>query len=456
MPQAHEQWSSRWGFMLAAMGSAVGLANIWRFPYAAGMNGGGAFVLVYIGAVLTLALPLLMAELLVGRRGQASPPNSIAAVARESGASSHWIKMGYAGSIAVVLILAFYSVVGGWALTYVAKMASGSFAGLSGEAVAAEFDNVTASPFGMLLSYSLFLGITVFISSHGIQKGVERTVKLLMPTLFFMLVAMVVYSAVVGDFSAAVSFLFAPNFEQITPQIVLDAFGQAFFSISVGLTNLMAYGAYLKRDIRIPSSCAIIVGADTLVALLAGLAIFPIIFAHQLEPASGPGLVFMTLPIIFGSVSGGAILGALFFVLLVFAALTSALSMLEAPVAWCSDKLSWSRKKSAISVGLLVWSLGILCVLSFNVLKGVHPLGGIEYFSTMTFFDLFDFVTTRIFSPVIGACIALFVGWAVSRAITAEELNTNAEAFSYKAWLASVRYLVPVVLAALCYSLLAN
>lgn len=452
----HEQWSSRWAFMLAAMGSAVGLANIWRFPYSAGMSGGGAFVMIYLVALVSLALPLLMAELLVGRRGQASPPLSIASVAKEAGASRHWTLMGYTGLLAITLILAFYSVVGGWAMAYIFKLGSGAFTGLDAVAIQGEFDQFNARPGSVLAGFTAFLGLSVYISTRGIRDGLEKAVKLLMPTLLLMLLAMVVYAAMVGDFRAAAQFLFEPDFSLVTPRIVLDAFGQAFFSISVGLTNIMAYGAYLRKDVNLPGSCAIIVGADTVIALLAGLAIFPIIFAHGLEPAGGPGLVFMTLPIVFGSVSGGAILGALFFLLLTFAALTSSISMLEAPVSWLHDGRGWRRKHAACAVGALVWCLGLLCVFSFNLLSDVYPLGGIDYFAGQTFFDLFDFVTTRILSPVVGACIAIFVGWALSRKITAGELGAEDTSPAYRAWLWSVRVLVPVVLGLLCYSLLTS
>ncbi|ROS01678.1 NSS family neurotransmitter:Na+ symporter [Sinobacterium caligoides] len=449
-----QQWSSRWGFMLAAIGSAVGLANIWRFPYAVGEGGGGAFVLVYLLAVLTLALPLLIAEFMVGRRGQASPPRSIAAVAKESSGSSRWVLMGYGGSIAALLILAFYGVVGGWTITYVIKMSSGSLSGLSGEQLGGVFDQVNGDPWMLLLAYSVFIAVTVFISSKGIQSGVERTTKVLMPALFVMLLAMVVYAAIYGDFAAALRFLFTPDFSQITSSVVLDAFGQAFFSVSVGYTNLMAYGAYLKRDVNIPRSCAVIVTADTLVALLAGLAIFPIIFAYNLEPSGGPGLVFMTLPIAFGEIAGGAILGSLFFVLLAFAALTSALSMLEAPVAWVCDLFHWSRRRAVFIMGGVVWVLGLLCVFSFNLLSSTYPLGMFDYFAGKTFFDLFDFITTRIAAPLIGSCIALFVGWVVTKKICAEELAMKETGILFMLWLYAVRFLVPLVLAALCYSLL--
>ena len=451
-----EQWTSQWGFMLAAMGSAIGLANMWRFPYTAGSSGGGAFVMVYLGALLTLALPLLMAELLVGRRGQATPTMSISQVAAESGSSWRWTAMGYGGIVAAILIFGFYSVVGGWALSYVVMTGSGSLQGLSAVELQTSFDSLSASPGWMLLAYTAFMGTAVAISSFGIRQGVERTVKLLMPALFVMLLGMVVYAALTGEFVMALKFLFTPDFSSITPTVVLDAFGQAFFSISVGLTNLMAYGAYMNRATSIPRSSAIIVGADTLVALLAGMAIFPIIFAHNLEPAGGPGLVFMTLPIVFGSVQGGVLLGSLFFLLLSFAALTSALCMLEAPVSWLVDQRHCRRRQATLTIGVLVWTLGLLCVFSFSWLADVRPLGGIPYFARMSFFDLFDFLTTRVLSPVIGASIALFVGWAVSSRITSEELGIDTGALGFRLWLLAVRYLVPAVLAALCFTLLSN
>jgi neurotransmitter:Na+ symporter, NSS family len=451
-----EQWSSQWGFMLAAMGSAIGLANMWRFPYAAGVSGGGAFVLVYLGAVLTVALPLLMAELLVGRRGQATPTLSISRVVAQSNGSQAWTLMGYGGILAAILVFGFYSVVGGWALSYVVMTGSGALNGLSATELQGSFENLSASPGWMLLAYTVFMAAAVGISSFGIQQGVEKAVKMLMPALLVLLMGMVVYAAVTGEFLQALTFLFSPDFSTITPTIVLDAFGQAFFSISVGLTNLMAYGAYMNRQISIPRSSAIIVGADTLVALLAGMAIFPIIFAYNLEPSGGPGLVFMTLPIVFGSVTGGAVLGSLFFLLLSFAALTSALCMLEAPVSWLVDKVGWRRRTATFATGALVWTLGLLCVFSFSLLAGVHPLGRFTYFADMTFFDLFDFTITRLLSPVIGACIALFVGWAVSKKITSEELGSDGSALPYRLWLLSVRFLVPAVLAALCYSLLSG
>ena len=433
---------------MAAIGCSVGLGNIWRFPYSAGVNGGGAFVLVYLAAVLVLALPILMAELLIGRRGASSPPAAIEAVATESGRSSNWRWMGILlGGIGAITVLAFYSVVGGWTLAYAVKMGAGQIQGISAANANIVFDDLTASPGSMLMWFTLFIGLTIYISTRGLHAGVERAVNLMMPTLFLMLVAMVIYAAIVGDFGAALQFMFKPDFEKLNAVIVLGAFGQAFFSVSVGITNLMAYGAYIERQTSLPQSATIIVGADTLVAVLAGLMIFPIIFGYGLEPGAGPGLVFITLPFAFGQISGGLIFGAVFFVLLFFAALTSSISMMEAPVSWLTDATGLSRRSAALVSGGISFVLGILAVLSFNVLSDVHPLGAIPIFSDKTFFDLFDYFVTNLLMPLGGILIAVFAGWIVKRRFTADELFGGQNILAYRVWLFLVRFLAPVVLA---------
>ncbi|GAB3113680.1 sodium-dependent transporter [Aestuariicella hydrocarbonica] len=451
MQQAHEQWSSRLGFIMAAVGSAVGLANIWRFPYAAGSNGGGAFVFIYIAAILCVVLPILMAELLVGRRGQLSPPNAIAAVAREAGSSERWRWMGLVGVVAAVLIFSFYTVVGGWTLAYVFKSGTGALANANAQAIQATFDGLNASASELFLWASGFLLLTVFVSARGVKAGIETAVKVLMPLLFVMLVGMVVYAAIVGDFSAAWTFLFTPDFSRVNTDVVLEAIGQAFFSIGVGITNLMAYGSYLDRQTSIPRSSLSIIGADTLVALLAGLAIFPIIFAYGMSPSGGPGLVFMALPYAFGQMPGGGFVGALFFLLLFFAALTSAISMMECSVAWLREKLGTSRRNAALISGGMSWLLGLLSVLSFNVLSDVHPLGMLSLFEGKTFFDVFDYLTSTLVMPLCSIFVAIFVGWVLPRSITASELD--GETLSYKVWRSLVRYVAPVGLAAVFLSL---
>jgi NSS family neurotransmitter:Na+ symporter len=441
------RWSSRFAFLMAAVGSAVGLANIWRFPYTAGVSGGGAFVLVYLGAVVVLALPLVIAELTLGRRGKAAPPKAIRNVAEESGRSPNWGWMGVIlGGFGGMLALSFYAVVGGWTIAYVIEMASGSLQGVSTEEAQATFGSLNGNPWTLLMWFSIFIGATILISARGIRAGVERAVKLMMPALFIMLLIMVGYAVKVGDFDQAVRFLFNPDFSKLNASIVLAAFGQAFFSVSVGLTALVAYGSYIRKQTSIPQSALIIVSVDTLVALLAGLAIFPIIFAFGLEPDAGPGLVFITLPFVFGGIPGGQIFGTIFFLLLLFAAVTSSIGMIEAPVAWLAERTRLKRKGAALLAGGISWFLGVFAVLSQNRLSEFYPLDGIAIFSGKTFFDLFDFLVINIMMPLGGILIAIFTGWLVHRKFTQQELYGDKPTIWYRAWRVLVRYVAPLLL----------
>ena len=447
-------WSSRFAFLMAAMGSAIGLANIWRFPYTVGVSGGGAFVFVYIGAVLILALPILIAELMVGRRGAASPPEAMARVAEESGHSRNWGWVGIVlGGFAAILTLSFYSIVGGWTIAYSAKTAIGHLGEVNNEASQNAFAALNADPLVLMFWFSLFLAVTVIVSARGIKKGVERVVKTLMPALLIMLLIMVGYAMWAGDFQRALNFMFTPDFSQINARTVMAAFGQAFFSIGVGVTNMMAYGAYIQRTTAIPRSALYVVGADTMVALLAGLAIFPIIFAYGLEPGAGPGLVFITLPVAFAQVPGGLIFGCVFFLLLFFAALTSSISMMEAPVSWLCDRTRLSRVKAALLTGGISWLLGIFAVLSFNVWADVYPLDSIAIFAGKTFFDLYDFTVTNVLIPLGGITIAIFVGWVMKTRFSSEELYGDQPNGWYRVWLFLVRFVAPVILAGVFYDM---
>jgi NSS family neurotransmitter:Na+ symporter len=442
------QWSSRLTFLMATVGCAVGLGNIWRFPYSAGVNGGGAFVLVYIGAVILLALPVLMAELLIGRRGGASPPDAIEAVAVESGRSASWRWMGIIlGGVGAVMALSFYGVVGGWTLAYVFKMGTGQLQGVDAAQAKQIFDLLNGTPESLYLWFTIFMAVTIYISTKGLHAGIERAVKFMMPALFVMLLVMVVYSMVVGDAAAALSFLFRPDFDKLNTTVILGAFGQAFFSVSVGITNVMAYGAYMQKQTNLPQSAAIVAGADTLVALLAGLAIFPIIFSFGLEPGAGPGLVFMTLPLAFGQIPGGLFFGCLFFLLLSFAALTSSIAMLEAPVSWLVDSVKVSRRSAALMAGGVAFFLGTFAALSFNVLSDVHPLGAISIFKDKNFFDLFDYFVINILMPLGGLLTAVFAGWVMKQKFSLDELYGGETNLSYRSWLFLVRFLAPLLLA---------
>jgi NSS family neurotransmitter:Na+ symporter len=389
-----------------------------------------------------------MAEFMVGRRGQHGPPAAIAAVARESGRSENWRWMGLLlGALGALLALSFYCVVGAWTLAYAFKMGAGQLQQLSANDATIAFDSLNANTAELLAWFTAFIGTTVFISARGLHAGVETAVKFMMPALFVMLVVMVIYAGVVGDFGGAVSFMFSTDFSKLNSQVVLGAFGQAFFTVSVGLTNMMAYGAYIERTTSLPQASAIIVAADTGVALLAGFAIFPIIFMHGLEPGAGPGLVFMTLPFAFGQMPGGLIFGTVFFVLLFFAALTSSIAMLEPPVSWLRDATSLSRRSAAIASGCFSFVLGILAALSFNVLSDVHPLGSIRIFEGKTFFSLFDYLVTNIMMPLGGILIAVFAGWIVKKQFSYDELFASSNAFAHRFWLFLARFLAPAVLA---------
>ena len=440
-----KNWSSRMVFLLAAIGAAVGLGNIWKFPYTAGVSGGGAFVLVYAAAVIAIAIPIVMAELLIGRRARRSPVAAFIKLAREAGASTGWQITGSINLTAAFLILSFYSVIAGWAVAYVPKLATGVFTGADAAVTTGQFQGLLASPWSLVLWHTVFMVLSVVIVARGVQRGIEWAVKILMPALFAILLMMVFYGAIAGDFEQAVDFLFTVDFSKVDGAVVLNAVGQAFFSVSVSMGLLIAYGAYLPETVNIPRNAVIIAFADTFVAILAGLAIFPLVFGNHLDPAEGPGLIFVTLPIAFGNMPLGWLFGSLFFVLLVFAALTSAIALMEPVVAWAQDNRQLRRSTVAAAIGLAVWLVGLASVLSFNVLADFKPLpfGPLE---GKTLFDLLDFITSNVLLPVGGILIALFTGWVLSSDSTREELGLP-DGLLFKAWQFLLRFVAPLALA---------
>ena len=433
---------------MAAVGCAVGLGNIWMFPYIAGISGGGAFVLIYLAAVVSLALPVLMAELLIGRRGGASPPESIEKVARESGRTPRWRLMGVVlGVVGALTALGFYGVVGGWTMAYSFKLAVGQFQQISALGAKTAYEVFNGDAASLLPWVTVFMATTIFISARGVVEGIEKAVKLMMPALFVMLVAMVIYSGTVGDFARAADFLFNPDFSKVNGTVVLAAFGQAFFSVSVGITNMMAYGSYMSRKTNLPGAAAVVVTADTGVALLAGLMIFPLVFMYGLQPDGGPGLIFQTLPFAFGQVPGGSVFGAVFFLLLFFAALTSSIGMLEPPVAFFKNTFGLSRRNAAMAAGSIAFLLCMLGALSFNALAGVDPLGMFAVFEGKGFFDLFIYLVTQVLMPLGGILVALFAGWMIKQQFSRDELFGDSDSPVYKAWQFSVRFIAPPLLA---------
>lgn len=438
-------WSSRLAFILAVTGSSVGLGNIWKFPYVTGENGGGAFVLVYLACIAVIGIPILMAEVFIGRNGRQNPIASMRLVAQRNLASPLWRISAVIGMLAAFVILSFYSMIGGWAAAYVGHGATGAFVGGDPDAINGIFSRLLASPSELLFWHTLFMLLVVLVVSRGLKGGLERSVTILMPALLILLLIAVGYATTTGHFGQAVAFLFQPDFSKLSINGVLIALGHAFFTLSLGMAIMMAYGSYLGRDVSIGRTAVIVGITDTSVALLAGLAIFPVVFANGLAPGAGPGLIFQTLPLAFGQMPLGSLFGTLFFILLVFAAWTSAISLLEPVVEWVEEKTALRRTASTIVVGVLCWSLGIVSILSLNVWSDVTPLAMFERFETKTLFDLMDYFTANVLLPLSGLLTALFVGWVVARESLKADLALEGGAFTL--WYNLIRFVTPVAVA---------
>jgi NSS family neurotransmitter:Na+ symporter len=438
--KSHGAWIGKWTFILAATGSAVGLGNIWGFPYKAGTNGGGAFVLIYLGCILIIGIPIMISEIILGRRAGNSPINAMRSVALESNRSSSWQIVGWSGIFAGILILSFYSVIAGICLNYIFISASSSGTISSPE----QFTNVISSPINLILWHTVFMILTALIVSAGIKDGIGRMVKILMPLLGFLMIFMVIYSIVNGDFSRAMSFLFAPDFSNVTSDTLLQAMGQAFFSLSLGMGSIMAYGAYMPKDQKVVSTSFTVASLDTLIAILAGLAIFPIIFAFNLEPNSGPGLVFVSMLSAFNQMQFGQIIGPLFFILLSVAALSSSISLLEPGVAYLSEENILSRRRSAEIISFFVWILGIGSALSFNIWSDFSLIGD------RNFLDSMDFIANQILLPLGGMLIAIFVGWFMKKSLIVNELG-SINAYLYSLWRFFVKFIAPVCVGYIFY-----
>ncbi|XOZ34642.1 sodium-dependent transporter [Halomonadaceae bacterium KBTZ08] len=432
----HGEWSSGLIFILAATGSAVGLGNLWRFPYLVGENGGSAFVILYLVCILLVGLPIMIGEVTIGRKGRRSPINSLRLIARDEGMNQKWALVGWMGVVAGFLILSFYSVVGGWALFYAFEAFMGGFEGLSSAGAESMFNGLVSSPSAVMLWHTVFMVIIFGIVASGVKKGLQRAVTLLMPLLFVLLVGLVIYGMTTKGFGDAMAFLATPDFGALDGDTVLAALGQAFFTLSLGMGAIVVYGAYLPEDNSIPVSTGWIVGMDTLTALLAGFAIFPVVFSVGLEPGEGPGLVFQTLPIVFGEITLGALLGVVFFLLLSVAAVTSGMSLMEPAVAYLSETFIGNRLKAAAIVSVLIWLLGAACGLSLNAWSGFQIFG-------QTIFDAVEYVSSNILLPLGGLCVALFVGWKMRTTTVAAELDTHNHHNLFLLWLWVTRVVAP-------------
>lgn len=453
------QWSSKAAFVLAATGSAVGLGNLWRFPTEAGSNGGGAFVLLYILCVVLIAMPLLLAESLIGRHGQRSTIASAVHLARQSGASPAWSLLAVIGLIANTAILTFYCVVAGWVVYFIGTSAidlvgaiaageplRGAYGPQSVEQIQQMMPTLFADPVLLIGLQLAFVVVTVWIVARGVKGGIEAAATWLMPAFFFLLIGITIYAAVIGDFAAAVAFLFTPDFERaLQPGVLSSALGQAFFSLSLGGGAMIAYGAYASRDTNLAQTSGMIAFADSAVAIIAGLAIFPIVFSVGMEPNAGPTLMFQSLPTAFHSMPGGAIVGLLFFVLAFFAALTSSVSLLEISVGWMTERLGVSRGAAAVGIGIFVFAVGLLSALSFNLLADQRPMSLVPGFENATWFDAIDGVTGRLLLPLSGLITAVFIGWVADRKLVNAE--TGLAGATLGVWRFLIAWLCPLAVA---------
>ncbi len=441
-----EIWSGRVGFILATTGSAVGIGSIWKFPYEVGSNGGSAFVLFYLAGLVLIVVPLMFAEFAIGRRGRGDPATSIAVAAAAFGASRSWAVVGVLGVVTGFLILSFYSVIGGWTIGFAVETAARGLAGGDAAAAHARYEAFLASPLRLLAYHLVFLAAAAAIVARGVAGGIEAASKILMPVLAVLMLCLAAYAAVEGDLAATLRFLFTLDLAHVTPRAALEALGLGFFSIGIGLGLMITYAAYGRAEIDLKEVAVVSVVADTGISLLAGFAVFPIVFAHGLDPASGPGLVFVTLPLAFGRMPFGTVAASAFFLLLFVAALASAISMLELVVALLMRRLGWRRPTATAIAALTCFVAGLPTVLSFNLLADWFPMRGLEGFERATFFDVLDYLTSNVLLPVGGLGIALFAGWALPDRLLVEELRLGP--WGSAVLRTTLRYIAPMGIAA--------
>lgn len=432
-------FGSRFGVLVAVAGSAVGLGNLWRFPYMVGNNGGAAFIILYLAFVIVLCLPIMFSEFIIGRRTQSNAFGAIKKLAPRSG----WLTIGVISVVASVAIMSFYSVVGGWTLDYIIKSFSPSFLTSDSSSLAGQFSGYTSSSVMPVVTHLLFLAISALIVVAGVKNGIERYSKILMPVLFFLVLLLAIRSLTLDGAGAGVEFLFKPDFSKITGKTALAALGQAFFSLSLGMGCIITYGSYVNKKENLFKISFISAFADTGFAILAGLAVVPAVFAFGISPSEGPSLVFITLPQVFAQLPFGQIISIAFFFILLIAALTSAISLLEVIVAFCTEELKWSRKGAVIATFLLIGFFGSLSSLSQGILADVKVFG-------KTFFDFFDYTSSNIMLPVGGLLVVLFVGWKMKVSDVRDELTSGAT-ISLKGWIFNsilfiIKFVAPIAI----------
>mgnify|MGYP000173898781 FL=1 len=434
----HGIWAGRWTFILAATGSAVGLGNLWKFPYITGENGGGAFVLIYLACILLAGIPVMLAESLLGRKKRMSPIHTMESMTDETGAPKFFRGIGWMGALSGFFILSFYSVIAGWALVYVGKIASGAFVGINAEGSGAAFGAMLADPVGLTIWHTVFMFLTGAVIARGVNKGLEASLRILMPVLFVLMLILFGYSLTTPGFMQGFHFLFDFDASKLTTESIVVALGHSFFTLSLGMGAIMAYGAYMPAKQSLGKTIMWVGVLDTAVALVAGMIIFAIVFSNGLEPSAGPGLMFVSLPIAFGGMPGGVFFGTVFFILVSIAAWSSAISIAEPAVAWAVEK-GFTRLTASLAICGFAWFLGLGTVLSFNEWAEYKVFG-------KTFFDTLDFLTSNIMLPLGGLLIAVFVGWFMSSDMIKSEMKMKNDML-FNVWRFVVRFISPVAIA---------
>ncbi len=440
--QTREKWGSKIGFVLAAAGSAIGLGNIWKFPYIAGENGGASFVLVYLICIAVIGLPVLIAEILIGRTTQRNPVGAFYKLSK----SKFWASLGGMGVVAGFLILSFYAIIAGWAIGYIIESINGNFFLWPDPTASAEhFNSLVSNVYWMMGYFAFFMVLTIIIVFSGVQRGIERASKIMMPVLFILLVVLMIRGLTLPGAEKGINFLWNPDWSKITASTILLALGHAFFTLSLGMGAMLTYGSYMSEEDNVPTAAFQIVFLDTLIALIAGMAIFTSVFSVGLDPAAGPGLIFHTLPGVFVKMPGGYFFSILFFVALAIAALTSSISLLEVVVSYFVDELKWKRHKAAIVLGIITFLIGVPSALSFNLLQDFHIFG-------KNFFDIVDYLASNILLPLGGLLISVFVAWIWGLDKVIPNLKRGAEKlFNKYPWTVSfwkifIKYLSPVLI----------
>lgn len=433
-------FGSKLGVILASAGSAVGLGNIWRFPFETGNHGGAAFILIYLGCVLFFGIPIMVAEFSIGRHSRANTAGAYQKLAP----GTHWRWVGRMGVLAGFLILGYYSVVAGWTLEYIVQAGTNAFAGQSANDFIASFNGFISHPWRPALWMVVFMLMTHFIIVKGVEKGIEKSAKIMMPMLFLLLIVLAVCSVSLPGAGAGIEFLLKPDFSKVDGNVLLGAMGQAFFSLSLGMGCLCTYASYFRNDTNLPKTALNVGWIDTMVAILAGFIIFPAAFSVGIQPDAGPSLLFITLPNVFQQAFGNlpwlaVILSIMFYVLLALAALTSTISLHEVVTAYLHEEFNLTRGRAAKLVTAGCTFLGVLCSLSLGVGKELTVFG-------LTLFDLFDFLTAKIMLPLGGFFIAIFTGWYLDKRILWEEVSNNGTLpkVVYRIWLFLLKYIAPI------------